>query len=81
MSLTGDALALAVMDDDGFGCAITSAPEPPALEIIWHWPAGKTFGELSPADRAIASRQAARQLQAELERIAPAISAIMKESE
>jgi hypothetical protein len=161
MSLTGDALALAVMDDDGFGCAITSAPvtlarltayldakhayedmvdaqgpahnpgdpwpasvkaagahvhelklaggyagpdgpwccreygylHEPAFSLpgcrwlsstttdtappAWRWPAGKTFGELSPAERALETRQAARQLQAELERAAPAIAEIM----
>jgi hypothetical protein len=45
----------------------------------WAWPAGKTFGELSPADKAAASRQAAGQLQAELERAAPAIAEILKD--
>ena len=33
MSLTENELALAVMDDDGWGCAIVSAPEPPPAEI------------------------------------------------
>ena len=31
MSLNETELALAVMDDDGWGCAITSAPEPPGI--------------------------------------------------
>jgi hypothetical protein len=49
----------------------------PATAVSWQWPAGKTFGELSPAERIIATRRAARQLQAELERAAPAITEIM----
>jgi hypothetical protein len=77
MSVTEDTLALAVMDDDGFGCAIITAPEPRA----WRWPAGKTFGQLSPAERLIASRRSARQLQDHLERAAPAITEILEQEE
>lgn len=31
--MTQDELALAVMDDDGFGCAITTSPVKPAAEL------------------------------------------------
>ena len=43
------------------------------------WPAGKTFGELTPAQKANAARRAGKQLEAELKVAGPAIEAIMAE--
>jgi hypothetical protein len=45
------------------------------------WPAGKTFGELTPAQKIAAGKRAAAQLQDELQRNAPAISAAMDAAE
>lgn len=53
---------------------LASQPEPEA------WPAGKTFGELTPAQQKAATRRAAGQLQDELQAAAPAISQIMDEA-
>lgn len=71
MSVHPDDLAQMIADDDGMGCAITSASEP------WQWPAGKTFGQLSRTDRRIAIQRAAAQLQIELTRNAAAIMAVL----
>ncbi len=73
MSVHPDEMARMIADDDGMGCAITSAPEP------WHWPAGKTFGQLSRTGRRIAIRRAATQMQDELTRNAAAITTVLEE--
>ena len=45
------------------------------------WPAGKTFGELTPAQKIAAGKRAAAQLQDELQRNSAAISAAMDTAE
>lgn len=42
------------------------------------WPAGKTFGELTPAQRRAAMRAACRKLETELQAMAPAIGAVLE---
>lgn len=43
----------------------------------WTWPEGKTFGELTPAERVIAARQAGERLEAELTANAEAIGRVL----
>jgi hypothetical protein len=45
------------------------------------WPAGKTFGELTPAQKHAAATRAAKQLQSELRKNAGAIGAAMDAAE
>lgn len=64
--------------------AITPVPvsrDIPLAEISTAWPAGKTFGELTPAQRRAASSRAAAQLQDELARNADAISRVLDDHE
>jgi len=78
-------------------CRYHAEPEPEDRAAILHrltahagnpcdcepdaWPAGLTFGELSPAQRAAATRRATAQLQAELTANADAIGAAMDAAE
>lgn len=43
----------------------------------WTWPPGKTFGELTAAEKIIAGRRASAQLERELQANAAAISAVL----
>ena len=52
-------------------------PPPRKTEPDLAWPPGKTFGELTPAQRQAAIRRTARQLEAELQANAAAIGRIM----
>jgi hypothetical protein len=45
--------------------------------MSWTWPEGKTFGELSAADKRIAAQRAGAQLERELIAMAPAIERVM----
>ena len=50
------------------------ADGPGPAPVDW---AGRTFGQLTPAERAQVTRQAASQLQAELQQNAPAIARVL----
>jgi hypothetical protein len=66
----------ALASDEPEGAPMTDTrPDPTA------WPAGKTFGELSPAQRRAAVTRAAAQLQAELDASAEHIGRIMDGAE
>lgn len=43
----------------------------------WTWPEGKTFGQLTPAEKRLAAQQAGARLQAELTANAEAIGRVM----
>lgn len=43
----------------------------------WTWPEGKTFGQLTPAEKQLAARKAGAQLERELQAMAPAIERVM----
>lgn len=67
------------------GCTCTHRPADPCdASCPVHgtaWPAGKTFGELTAAQRAAAVGRAAGQLQAELTAAAPAIAAVLEQDD
>jgi len=75
--LAADLLAQADEADQRNG---TPARPASAVEVMVDW-AGRTFGQLSPAERAAVTRQAAGQLQAELTAAAPAIAKALDEAE
>jgi hypothetical protein len=59
--------------------AADAEPLEPADAEAFVWPAGKTFGELSPAERRAAGRQAAARLERELVANADAIAEVLGE--
>jgi hypothetical protein len=60
--------------------SICYGPDEPAQDEPVDW-AGRTFGQLSPDERARATRKAAGQLQAELTAAAPAIAQVLADSD
>jgi len=63
------------------GCGAVQIGQPETAPEDTSWPAGKTFGQLTPAQQRAATKRAASQLETELRAMAPQISAVMDSAE